>query len=385
MPSSFHLAPGQFAAPACFFTTWVLVSRAILLCVIHAAQNLTYAWLCCWLLHGMFLVVVAGRWLGLHGSRCATTALLLQVLVARHVGSRRSRKLFPLRMAMSVDRLFQKLQSTVPSLVSLTMVASGWLIAVCGLLPWWSACATQHQLGLTCSVGLFFASFFRAVTTDPGTDADWNSSILRSHTDSHFPRERCVVCNADKHERVCHCRQCERCVLRMDHHCNWIRNCVGLHNHKFFLCLVVWQMVASVHYLYVYVLTIHGCINRKEGVGLRTAPRPNDGWLMWGGVLAMYATLDVLLTSMLLAFHVVLIGYNQTELECIYPTKNDDAAAGRPSKVHAPPEGCSPVARWRWMRAALQGRTYRAKHYKLVLGADWWFWFVPTHPRLGCK
>ncbi|KAL0057793.1 hypothetical protein AAF712_015551 [Marasmius tenuissimus] len=38
-----------------------------------------------------------------------------------------------------------------------------------------------------------------------------------------------------KPHRAHHCRACGTCVLKYDHHCPWIGQCVGARNHKFFL------------------------------------------------------------------------------------------------------------------------------------------------------
>ena len=35
--------------------------------------------------------------------------------------------------------------------------------------------------------------------------------------------------------RAHHCRICQRCIRKMDHHCPWINNCVGEWNQKYFL------------------------------------------------------------------------------------------------------------------------------------------------------
>ena len=45
----------------------------------------------------------------------------------------------------------------------------------------------------------------------------------------------CILCESVKPPRVHHCRQCKRCIVRMDHHCPWVGNCIGLRNHKQFI------------------------------------------------------------------------------------------------------------------------------------------------------
>jgi palmitoyltransferase len=62
----------------------------------------------------------------------------------------------------------------------------------------------------------------------------------------------CHVCTGFKPPRAHHCQSCQRCILKMDHHCPWMGTCVGLSNHAHFVrflvyvvgCLVV-NLVAS--------------------------------------------------------------------------------------------------------------------------------------------
>ncbi len=44
----------------------------------------------------------------------------------------------------------------------------------------------------------------------------------------------CKKCQNDRPPRAHHCKVCKMCVLKMDHHCPWIANCVGFNNQKFF-------------------------------------------------------------------------------------------------------------------------------------------------------
>jgi len=48
--------------------------------------------------------------------------------------------------------------------------------------------------------------------------------------------------NLSRH-RCHHCRVCNICVLRMDHHCPWVYNCIGFRNHKYFILLLIYSAI----------------------------------------------------------------------------------------------------------------------------------------------
>ncbi|CAN1238221.1 Probable protein S-acyltransferase 15 [Linum grandiflorum] len=93
-------------------------------------------------------------------------------------------------------------------------------------------------------------SFAASVLTDPGyvppsyaPDIEGASSLM----DPSSRQRQCDKCSKYKPPRAHHCRVCRVCVLRMDHHCLWINNCVGYWNYKAFFNLVSYATAACIY------------------------------------------------------------------------------------------------------------------------------------------
>ena len=57
-------------------------------------------------------------------------------------------------------------------------------------------------------------------------------------------RKNCDFCNkcnliTPKELNITHCDKCSICILKYDHHCNWIGKCIGKGNIIFFVSLVI--------------------------------------------------------------------------------------------------------------------------------------------------
>ncbi|KAI8086229.1 palmitoyltransferase PFA4 [Halteromyces radiatus] len=108
---------------------------------------------------------------------------------------------------------------------------------------------------------MIFYNYYLAVTTDPGrVPPHWEPpsfilNINKEHNKSNQlnPPRFCKSCQIYKPPRTHHCRYCRRCVLKMDHHCPWIFNCVGVFNYPHFLRFVFYVDIACT---YVIVLLI---------------------------------------------------------------------------------------------------------------------------------
>uniref|UniRef100_A0A0R0EDZ5 S-acyltransferase n=1 Tax=Glycine max TaxID=3847 RepID=A0A0R0EDZ5_SOYBN len=104
---------------------------------------------------------------------------------------------------------------------------------------------------LFASLSLF--SFFSCVLTDPGHVPSSYAPDVEFSKDN-AEQKKCDKCFAYKPPRTHHCRVCRRCILKMDHHCLWINNCVGYWNYKAFFVFV----------FYATTIIFMSCVFQKD-------------------------------------------------------------------------------------------------------------------------
>lgn len=118
-------------------------------------------------------------------------------------------------------------------------------------------------------------------------------------------RRHCKWCMRYKPDRCHHCRVCNTCILRMDHHCPWIYNCVGFRNHKYFFLLLFYSIID----LHLIVVTMFGSAQQATRTDV---PFSFMFMLIFGETLAAFL---VVLVSAFFFFHIWLMMKAMTTIE----------------------------------------------------------------------
>ena len=133
-----------------------------------------------------------------------------------------------------------------------------------------------HQTAFALIAGMAIWSHFQAMTTNPGAvppDAqplpENHSQCIPATNDSTTPSPStnlrlCRRCKAYKPPRAHHCSICKRCVIKMDHHCPWVNNCVGIGNHKYFLLFVFYTFVSCLYSMILVIVRFSSCVHARR-------------------------------------------------------------------------------------------------------------------------
>lgn len=196
--------------------------------------------------------------------------------------------------------------------------------------------------------------YWRCILATPGFAT---ATVVRASTSSDVTS--CDRCRWPKPHLARHCTTCRRCVLRMDHHCDWLDSCVGKLNYRFFLRLELQLLLAT-------FLSAAGC-----GIGAARHYRARRHFAALP--MVTLAIMLVFIGGLLLrcvAMHVMLLHKRQTTVAYLYSPK--------PAVREGAPKRRAPLSA-RELRSILEEDVFgtgslRASRWPCV--ADGWLWLV---------
>ena len=74
----------------------------------------------------------------------------------------------------------------------------------------------------------------------------------------------CSTCNIVRPFRASHCKDCDNCILRLDHHCPWLGGCIGKRNYIFFYFYLLFLNLNNFFILVISTLAIYDKFNSSK-------------------------------------------------------------------------------------------------------------------------
>ena len=132
----------------------------------------------------------------------------------------------------------------------------------------------------------------------------------------------CGKCTRVRPARTHHCSVCKTCVLKMDHHCPWVYNCVGFGNYRFFYLFMLHLFLVDAFFLIVTLPVFrHALTLPLLGAGDSFIANDARSWVIMSFVLA--AAVEIALLGFL-SFHTYLLLTNQTTIEFVSGGPRED-------------------------------------------------------------
>jgi hypothetical protein len=191
---------------------------------------------------------------------------------------------------------------------------------------------------------------------ETNTPADDGGPLVITEKKRSGERRHCKWCGKYKPDRCHHCRVCNMCILKMDHHCPWVYNCVGFWNYKYFLLLLFYtcmdcHLIALTNFETVSkVLDSNTDVITMFLVSFCEALAASLGWLF----------------TLFLMFHMWLVSKSMTTIEFCekHMQKSKDGSPPTPPPVNVYDLG-------------------RASNIKNVLGDNPFLWLLPIGTPTG--
>lgn len=145
----------------------------------------------------------------------------------------------------------------------------------------------------------------------------FTDTTIKMRARSHNCEEFCESCQMYRPAKAWHCKKCNVCILKRDHHCFFFSRCIGLRNQRYYVTYLTYifiSMVYSTYFNFYYVVSkydeyeIYVSVCRIVNPFLRyLIPEPmgmkdlyvfflflNVGLVIWSGGLFVFHTRNVL-------------------------------------------------------------------------------------------
>jgi hypothetical protein len=163
---------------------------------------------------------------------------------------------------------------------------------------------------------------------DAGNSAFSRAPLSLQEMKKSGERRHCKWCGKYKPDRCHHCRVCQTCILKMDHHCPWIYNCVGFYNYKYFFLLLFYTVLALHLIVWSMAESVIRCIDEPA------TPFLTMFLTFFGETLAGFLAIFV---TIFFCFHIWLICKAMTTIEFCeksLPKKESEVKKGYDSSVY---------------------------------------------------
>ncbi|KAG0061159.1 palmitoyltransferase for Vac8p [Linnemannia elongata] len=199
----------------------------------------------------------------------------------------------------------------------------------------------------------------------------------------------CDLCQIVKPDRCHHCKECDQCVLRMDHHCPWVNSCIGYNNLKFFYLFILYASLLAIWVISTTTPILVTAYSRCEQNSLFAWMQPDERQypsdcvfdMQWA-VITVLSFFLVVFTMPLTAAHTNYILNNRTTIESLQNARstfirvlyrNVNPASMYSSGVPPPRFNVVLVQ----PGESLWDRGSWNANWKGIMGPSWWLWFLP--------
>ena len=193
------------------------------------------------------------------------------------------------------------------------------------VFPWMnsSLSAYFHIFVFNCLVLMAIYSHIMTMMTNPGAVPKSALPLLDDQQENDHEENKKQINGLEKFKKLCkrcrhfkpirahHCSMCGRCIIKMDHHCPWVNNCVGIGNHKLFIVFLFWVNVVCWYALALIAGRVFTCWMYTKAELNCFDVHTNMGVIF----LFMESMLFLLFTSCMMADQLSGILLNQTQID----------------------------------------------------------------------